>query len=62
MSGAAIETRDSKVVRIGTLELHFLVDETQDPASIVMFEFVVPPNARCLRRTIIARWMKWFMA
>jgi quercetin dioxygenase-like cupin family protein len=34
------------IVRIGSLELRFLVDEAQGAASIVMFEFTVPPNAR----------------
>ncbi|MGV6871423.1 cupin domain-containing protein [Pseudochelatococcus sp. B33] len=34
------------VVRIGTLELRFLVDETTGPGSLVSFEFVVPPDAR----------------
>ena len=34
------------VVRIGALELKFLVDETQGAGDLVMFEFVVPPNAR----------------
>jgi quercetin dioxygenase-like cupin family protein len=34
------------LVRIGRLELKFLVDETQGTGSIVMFEMLVPPNAR----------------
>lgn len=39
-------TPSKQTVRIGSLELHFLVDETQDPGSVVMFEFVVPPHAK----------------
>jgi quercetin dioxygenase-like cupin family protein len=34
------------VIRIGAMELRFLVDETQGAGDLVMFEFVVPPNAR----------------
>lgn len=34
------------VVRIGSLELRFLVDETQGTGDMVMFEFVVPSGAR----------------
>jgi len=34
------------VVRIGAMELRFLVDETQGSGDLVMFEFTVPPNAR----------------
>jgi quercetin dioxygenase-like cupin family protein len=41
-----MEAHGSSVVRIGRLELHFLVDETQGSGSVVMFEFVVPSNAR----------------
>jgi quercetin dioxygenase-like cupin family protein len=41
-----LETRMGNMVRIGSLELHFLVDETQGSGSLVMFEFVVPPDAR----------------
>ncbi len=41
-----MEVLERNVVRIGSLELRFLVDETQGSASVVMFEFVVPPNAR----------------
>jgi quercetin dioxygenase-like cupin family protein len=37
-------TKDT--VLIGALELRFLVDETQGVGDLVMFEFVVPPNAR----------------
>src|SRR4028119_1525255 len=41
-----MEAQSSNVVRIGALELRFLVDETQGSGSMVMFEFIVPPNAR----------------
>jgi len=34
------------VVRIGSLQLRFLVDETQGSGAVVMFEITVPPNAR----------------
>ena len=35
-----------KTVRIGDLELRFLVDETQGSGDLVVFEFVVPAHAR----------------
>ena len=41
-----MEEQSGNTVRIGALELRFLVDETQGSGSMVMFEFVVPPNAR----------------
>jgi quercetin dioxygenase-like cupin family protein len=41
-----MEAQDDDVVRIGALELRFLVDETSGTGSLVMFEFVVPPDAR----------------
>src|SRR4051812_1530965 len=41
-----MEAYSGNVVQIGSLELRFLVDETQGSGSVVMFEFVVPPNAR----------------
>lgn len=34
------------IVRIGGLELRFLVDETQSSGAVVMFEMTVPPAAR----------------
>ncbi len=34
------------IVRIGSLELRFLVDETQGTGNLVMSEMLVPPNAR----------------
>lgn len=40
-----MEAAGGKVVRIGELELRFLAEDRSD-ASIVMFEFVVPPGAR----------------
>ena len=41
-----MEEQSGNTVRIGALELRFLIDETQGSGSMVMFEFVVPPNAR----------------
>jgi quercetin dioxygenase-like cupin family protein len=41
-----MEGRSDNIVQIGSLELHFLVDETQGSGNVVMFEFVVPANAR----------------
>lgn len=35
-----------KIVRIGGMELRFMVDETEGAGDVVMFEFVVPPEAR----------------
>lgn len=37
---------DHDVVRIGSLELRFVVDEITGPGNLIAFEFVVPPNAR----------------
>jgi len=34
------------VVRIGKLELHFLVDEAASNSELIVFEFVVPPGAK----------------
>jgi quercetin dioxygenase-like cupin family protein len=34
------------LVRIGALELRFLIDETQGSGNLVMFEMTVPPNSR----------------
>jgi quercetin dioxygenase-like cupin family protein len=39
-------TNDDAVVRIGALELKFLLDETQGAGDLVMFEFLIPPSAR----------------
>lgn len=36
----------SNLVRIGDLELHFMVDESNKAADVTVFEFVVPPEAR----------------
>jgi len=41
-----MEAPSNDVVRIGSLELRFLVDETLAPGNLIMFEFLVPPNAR----------------
>jgi quercetin dioxygenase-like cupin family protein len=41
-----MEGISSKTVRIGDLDLRFLVDETQGSGDLVMFEFTVPPQAR----------------
>ncbi len=41
-----MEVRSGNVVRIGSLELHFLIDESQSSGRAVMFEFIVPPQAR----------------
>jgi len=41
-----MEASSGEVVRIGALELRFLVDETQGSGDLVMFEFLVPANAR----------------
>ena len=41
-----MEADRGNVVRIGGLELRFLVDETQGSGSVVMFEMTVPPGAR----------------
>ena len=41
-----MRTPNGNVVQIGALELRFLVDETQGSGDLVMFEFVVPENAR----------------
>ena len=46
MGESAMEAPGSSIVRIGALELRFLVDETQGTGNLVMFEFVVPSQAR----------------
>jgi quercetin dioxygenase-like cupin family protein len=38
--------QNDTVVRIGALELRFLIDETRSAGALVMFEFVVPTGAR----------------
>src|ERR1700733_10787138 len=40
-----MEAGTGKIVRMGSLELRFFVDETNSD-HMVMFEFIVPPNAR----------------
>ena len=39
-----MEAGTGKIVRMGSLELRFFVDETSSD-NMVMFEFIVPPNA-----------------
>lgn len=41
-----MEGQDGNVLRIGTMQLKFLVDEKNGTGDVVMFEFSVPPNAR----------------
>ncbi|MBL8659977.1 MAG: cupin domain-containing protein [Rhodospirillales bacterium] len=41
-----MESVDGETVRIGQLDLRFLVDEKQGSGDLVMFEFTVPPAAR----------------
>ena len=41
-----MEAQRGDTVRIGALELRFLVDETSGSGNLVMFEFVIPPDAR----------------
>jgi quercetin dioxygenase-like cupin family protein len=37
---------DAHTIRVGQLELKFLVDDSQGVDSLVMFEFTIPPRAR----------------
>lgn len=39
-------TIEPSIVRLGAMELRFLLDETQGSGDMVVFEFTVPPNAR----------------
>ena len=41
-----MESETTHTVRIGGMELRFLVDETQGSGDLVIFEMVVHPNAR----------------
>jgi quercetin dioxygenase-like cupin family protein len=41
-----MESADGDVVRIGGMQLRFLVDENQGSGELVMFEFTVPASAR----------------
>lgn len=41
-----MEVRKGSTLRIGQLELTFLVDETTPPGGVVMFEMLTPPRAR----------------
>ena len=53
-----MEARAGDVVRIGSLELRFLVDETRGSGSLVMFEFVVLPALGFRLRTSTKRSMR----
>lgn len=39
-------TRPPRIVRIGEMELRFLVDEDDGVGDVVVFDFIVPPKAR----------------
>lgn len=41
-----MEALKDDTVRIGQLELRFIIDETQGSGDLVVFEFRVPPEAR----------------
>jgi quercetin dioxygenase-like cupin family protein len=41
-----MNAKDRAQVRIGALELNFLLDETQGSNDLVMFEMTVPSNSR----------------
>ena len=41
-----MSAKNQAPVRIGALELNFLLDETQGSKDLVMFELTVPSNAR----------------
>ena len=41
-----MNAKDRAPVRIGALELNFLLDETQGSNDLVMFEMTVPSNSR----------------
>ena len=41
-----MEGQAGRLVRIGALELRFIVDETNGPGDLVMFEMLVPADAR----------------
>lgn len=41
-----MEASDGKTVKVGALELRFLMDESDGSGEIVMFECLIPPNAR----------------
>ncbi len=43
---AVMQASSGEVVRIGAMELRFLVDETRGSGDLVMFEFAVPAGAR----------------
>lgn len=39
-----MEVDRHKKIRVGELELRFLVDETQSAGNLIVFEFTIPPN------------------
>jgi quercetin dioxygenase-like cupin family protein len=41
-----MQAPDGRMVRIGDLQLRFLVDDTESAGKAVIFEFAVPPQAR----------------
>ena len=41
-----MEASDGRTVKVGALELRFLTDELDGSGEIVMFECLIPPNAR----------------
>jgi quercetin dioxygenase-like cupin family protein len=41
-----MEAQKDNLLRIGAMELRFVVDETQGSGELVVFEFRVPANAR----------------
>jgi hypothetical protein len=53
-----MESAVADVIRIGGLELRFLVDETQGSGDLVIFEMTVQPNARSPCPIIIVRSMR----
>jgi quercetin dioxygenase-like cupin family protein len=46
MAANGMMTGNDSLVRIGDLELHFKVDESNPVADVTVFEFVVPRDAR----------------
>src|SRR3712207_2491618 len=46
LAKASMEGQVGDILRIGALELRFIVDETNGPGDLVMFEMLVPPDAR----------------
>jgi hypothetical protein len=50
------------VIRIGGIELRFLVDETQGSGDLVIFEMTIQPTPASPSRTITARSTRLFTA